>query len=104
MKQIELQQTPSQNFSLNLNDYNFEITLRDIGGAVLMDVTVDGNALANGLIVLPNQPILPYKHLTKYGNFVLICDTDSYPTWDTLGKSSVLYYMTPQEQQEIAND
>lgn len=101
---IELKQMPSQNFAINLNDHNFDITLRDIGGAMLIDIKVDEKLLAAGLVVEPNQPVLQYQHLTSYGNFLLLCDTNEYPTWETLGVKSSLYYITPEEQQEIAND
>lgn len=103
MELIELQQNPSQNFTVNLDDHNFELTLRDIGSAMLMDVAVDGQALANGLLVAPNQPILPYPHLTQYGNFVLLQEGNEYPTWETIGINSSLYYMTQAEQAEVAN-
>lgn len=103
MKEIELSQTPSQNFSVNINDWNFDITLRDIGGEIIMDVSVNGNVLAKGLAVLPNQPVLPYPHLSKHGNFILLTESEAYPTWETIGKDSALYYMTPEEVEEIAN-
>lgn len=103
MMEIELSQTPSQRFSINENEHNFDITLRDIGGSMLLDVVVDGSNVANGLAVLPNQPIIPYPHMAKYGNFILLTDSDDYPTWETIGKGSSLYYVTPEEIQEIAN-
>lgn len=103
MKEIELSQTPSQNFSVNINDLNFDITLRDIGGEIIMNLSVNGNVLANGVAVLPNQPVLTYPHLTNYGNFVLLTESEAYPTWETIGKESSFYYMTPEEAEEIAN-
>lgn len=103
MMEIELSQTPSQRFAINTNEHNFDLTFRDIGGSMLLDITVDGSNLANGLAVLPNQPLIPYSHLAKYGNFILLTDSDDYPTWETIGNGSALYYMTPQEVQEIAN-
>lgn len=103
MRQLEVSQTPAQNFTVNINDFNFAITLRDIGGEILMDVSVNEKVLANGLPVLPNQPILPYEHLAKYGNFILLTDSETYPTWETLGKESALYYLTPEELEELAN-
>lgn len=103
MKEIELSQKPSQNFSVNVNDFNFDITLRDIGGEIIMDVSVNGNVLAKGIAVLPNQPVLPYAHLAKYGNFILLTESETYPTWETIGKDSSFYYMTPEEAEEIAN-
>lgn len=103
MELIEIQQTPSQRFAINANEHNFDLTLRDIGGSMLLDVTVDGNNLANGLAVLPNQPLIPYPHLAKYGNFILLTDSDDYPTWETIGINSSLYYMTQAEQAEVAN-
>lgn len=103
MQRIELQKTPSQNFTVNLDEHNFELTLRDIGSAMLMDLNVDGKPLAYGLLVEPNQPVLPYPHLTEYGNFVLLQEGNDYPTWETIGVNSSLYYMTQAEQQEVAN-
>lgn len=103
MKEIEVSQTPSQNFSVNVNDFNFDITLRDIGGELIVDISVNGNVLANGVAVLPNQPILPYPHLSKYGNFVLLTESEAYPTWETVGENSTLYYISPEELEEISN-
>lgn len=103
MMEIELTQTPSQRFSINANEHNFDVTLRDIGSSMLLDVKVDGNNVANGLPVLPNQPLIPYPHMAKYGNFILLTESEEYPTWETIGKDSAFYYMTPEDLQELAN-
>ena len=104
MKEIELTPTPAQRFSINANEHNFDLTLRDIGGSMLLDIVVDGNDLAHGLPVLPNQPLIPYPHMAKYGNFILLTDSDDYPTWETIGNGSAFYYLTPAEIEELAND
>lgn len=103
MMEIELSQTPSQRFSINANEHSFDLTLRDIGGSMLLDVNVDGNDLAHGLAVLPNQPLIPHAYMAKHGNFILLTDSEDYPTWETIGKGSTFYYMTPEEIQELAN-
>lgn len=103
MIEINLTQTPSQRFSINANDHNFDLTLRDIGGSMLLDVMVDNNVLAYGLPVLPNQPLIPYSYMAKYGNFILLTESEGYPTWKDIGKVSTFYYIKPEEIQEIAN-
>ena len=103
MKEINVSQEPSQKFSVNLNNHNWGITLRDIGDSMLMDVELDGAALVSGIYLLPNQPLLPYNHVAKYGNFILLSESTEYPTWKTIGISSKLYFITPEEMREIAN-
>ena len=103
MVEIELSQTPSQRFAINANEHNFDLTLRDIGGSMLLDVTVDGDNVVHGLPVLPNQPLIPYDYMAKYGNFILLTDSDNYPTWETIGHGSSFFYMSPEDIQEIAN-
>lgn len=103
MQLINLSAEPSQQFTVGLNEHNFDITLRDVGGMCIMDITVDGDVLARALPVFPNQPVIPYPYLARFGNFVFFSATDDYPTWEMLGKSVNLYFLTPEEIAEVAN-
>ncbi len=97
MIQIELEKEPSQQFTIALNNNNFDIKIRDIGGICIMDIKVEGAILALGLPIYPNQPIIPYAYLARFGNFIYMQGTDEYPTWQTLKTSGTLYYLTPEE-------
>lgn len=103
MRKIELANEPSQQFSVSLNDNNFEIRIKDVGGLCLMDVTVNDEVLALSLPIYPNQPIIPYAYKARYGNFVYFTATDAYPNWQTLNTQGTLFYLSPEEIQEKLN-
>lgn len=103
MRKIELASEPSQQFSVSLNDNNFDIRIKDVGGLCLMDIKVNEETLALGLPVYPNQPIIPYAYKSRYGNFVYFTATEEYPEWKTLNKQGNLFYLSPEEVQEIIN-
>ncbi|WP_428077781.1 phage baseplate plug family protein [Candidatus Avelusimicrobium alvi] len=101
-QKIDLTNEPAQKLTVSLNEHSFELTVRDIGGICLMDITADGAVLAKALPCFANQPVIPYAYLARLGNFVFIGASDDYPTYQTFEKGCALYYLTPQEVSDAA--
>jgi len=99
----EIAVTPStpQVFSTTLSgvSYTFRMLWRDNdeAGWVLDIFDIQGEPLVCGIAVITGFDLLmPYKYLGFTGCLVVLTDGDQYapPTFESLGDSSHLYYVT----------
>ena len=57
MQRVPLQNIPAQQFSIVLDGQNSVVTLRQLGGALFMDLEVNGEKVVSGHICQNCEPI-----------------------------------------------
>lgn len=101
MIEIEVQQIPNQEFIRDVDDVKYNLRIRTFNDMTFMDITADDVVLKKSVRLCPNTPIIPYKHLTKGGNFMFICLDGDYPHYTKFGITQQLVYMTNEELDEF---
>ena len=101
MIEIEVQQIPNQEFIREIGDVRYTIKLRTFQGMTLADITADDVVLKRSVRVCPNMPIIPYKYLTKGGNFMFFCLDADYPHYTKFGVTQQLVYLTDEELEAL---
>lgn len=97
MQQIPLQNKPQQNFTITLNDTDFEISLRTSDGVMFITISAGGVEYIKNAKCFPNQPILQFPYLQKKGDFWFKTVNDAYPYWQDFENTCFLFYLTPEE-------
>lgn len=81
-----------------MDNVSYDITLRDGGDILLMDVTANGVTVATSLPCIAGQLVMPYRYLEGAGgNFVFVTTSGNNPQSVNLGASDVLLYATAAE-------
>ena len=104
MIEIDVQQIPNQEFIREVDGVRYDLKIRTCQGITLMDITADDVVLKRSVRVSPNIPIIPYKYLTKGGNFMFFCINGDYPHYTKFGVTQQLVYLTDAELSEIGQD
>ena len=96
---VPLQPIPAQAFSVTLGDQPCRIVLYQKGSTFYMDLTVSGNVVVKGRMVLNNVWIVRYAYLGLSGDLVMYdtMGSNDVPTYDGLGTRYQLYYLTADE-------
>lgn len=95
---IPLSQVPNQTLDVQLNGKTFTLTIHQGATSTLMDVSVNGVAVASSARIVTRQLVLFSAQETLNGNFFLdILDNESLPDYTQFGKSQFLYYLSPSE-------
>lgn len=98
MLTITLQAIPAQITRLVLDNQNFQIYLYTTNNGLLIDVSVNGNEIANGIICCNGIPLICATYLDVKGNLVFI-DTQGSdnPVYTGIGTRFQLIYLTSDE-------
>lgn len=104
MIQIDVQQIPNQEFEKEIDGVRYTIKFRTFHKMTLADITIDDIVVKRSIRVCPNTLIIPYKYLTKGGNFVFYSIDNSYPHYSKFGVTQQLVYLTDTEIQELKNN
>ncbi|EFF76105.1 hypothetical protein [Achromobacter piechaudii] len=97
MRDIGLLAVPNQTLSATINGVLWELSIKVARGTMLADVRRDGVDLVLGQRVVAEFPILPYRHLSHQGNFVILTRDGELPWWEEFGRSQSLVYLEPTE-------
>lgn len=97
MQQIPLQNTPQQNFTITLNDTDFEISLRTADDIMLISISAGGVEYIQNAKCFPNQPILQFPYLQKNGDFWFKTINGGYPNWQDFENTCFLFYLSPED-------
>lgn len=97
MRQISLLSVPNQSFSVTIDGTLWEIALKTARNVMFADISRDGDVVLLGQRVLPDQPIIPYRYLSTYGNFAILTSDDELPDWQRFNIDQVMIYLTPRE-------
>lgn len=90
-EEIDIKPLISQELSYAHEGDFFEIKLFTANGQLLCDIKVNGKRLILGGRVIRGEYIIPYKRLSKNGNFTLI--TEGTPDWRQFGSTQHLIFI-----------
>jgi len=95
---IDLQAIPNQNFTIQLENKNYDITIKTIDANNKMCITIlrDNVAIISGFELISNMPIIPYRHL-EHGNFIISTNDDNMPDYTQFNVTQFFYYVTVAE-------
>ena len=93
---IPTTKTPNQTFFIVLDSVNYEISLQTSLDLLFITIVADEETLCTSVAVCNNKPIL-YDFQKRGGQFYMICDNEDYPSYDKLGESVNLIYVSDSE-------
>lgn len=100
MIQIPLESIPNQNFTINIDNVVFDISLWAVNSGdtqiMAMDILADNEPVVLGQRLVSGQPVLPYRYLANY-NFILITNNEELPAWQEFQVSQFLIYVGADE-------
>ena len=79
MKIIPLNTVPNQRLRVTLNEQEWELTIKTAHGVMCCDIRCDDEIVVQGMRMLPEQPLIPYRYLTSGRNFTLLTGGDALP-------------------------
>ena len=97
MKLIELAQVANQEFSLTEDNNRFKITINNINSMMSITIEVNNNIILSGQRLLPNQLVIQYGYLSKFGNFLMTTQNDEMPDFNQFGVDQFFYFLTKAE-------
>ena len=108
MLQIPLEAQINQQFMVVLDDQDCTITLYQRGHRMYLDLKVDGDEVCNGAIVLGGVGIVRVAQNKFTGQLYMIDTkeetyTQEVPNWEELGDRFLLYYLTEDEEDSLAD-
>ncbi len=101
MERVPLATIPNQSFSLQLGANFFDVRFALAGTEILATIVANNTPIITNTRILINTPILPYKHLQTFGNFILLSSSDDLPDYTSFDISQILIYVSPDELASI---
>lgn len=100
MIQIDLAAIANQSVSIRLDDSFYELTVREAGGTMCVDISRDGTLVLEGARAVAGTALIPYTYL-EVGNFVFVTEGEEYADWHKFGTSHFLLYANAEEVAQI---
>lgn len=95
MQQINLQNTPNQQFTITLDGVMFDITLRAVNDAMYADILANNVPVVSGARCVAGYQIMPYIYQEgTTGNFSFSTTNFELPWWEEFGITQTLYYLS----------
>jgi len=102
MQTLSLTKKANQKFSFTCSSGTYTITFRTHEGITFASVELNGDVIVNGVRVINNNWLIPYKYLMRgNGNFRVETPKEDYPHYTDFGDDVVLRYYTQEEYEEI---
>lgn len=95
-QRIHTIKSPNQSFFVVLDGVNYEISLQTSLDLLFITIVADEETLCTSVAVCNNQPIL-YDFQKRGGQFYMLCDNEDFPSYDKLGESANLIYVSDSE-------
>ncbi len=96
MQVIPLSAIPNQSFNIQLDNINYDFTVRFTVNFMSVDVVRDSIPIISGMRSVPGTPLIPYRYLES-GNFVFVTANDEYPIYTQFGVTQFLLYASMAE-------
>lgn len=93
---IPIQAIPNQNFSINLDNNLFDITLRTTNGITSASFTINGTDTIDNIRCVAGSVLIPYAYL-EAGNFMFLTNNYQFPIYTQFNISQTLVYFTAAE-------
>lgn len=95
---IPLEALSSQDLSFVTGGQRVSMCLRQAGGILSGDISLNGQPILAGHRIVPGAPLIPYSHLSLAqglaGNFIFATQDGEYPQSDQLGSTQRLFFYT----------
>lgn len=103
MKYIELSNIPNQEISLTIEDIKYLIRFKSSDLGIFYDISIDDIKL-NGFTLIDRNPLIPYKYLTKKGNFIFVKKYEDDFDYLKFNSSQILFYLDENEMKQFNKD
>ena len=97
METIPLEVVPNQSLSVTIDRQRWTLTIKAAVSSMVVDLALNDEIVAEGLRVIANQPLIPYRYLATTGNFLLLTLDDEEAWWENFGSTQELTYATAEE-------
>lgn len=99
MQEIPLQQIPRQNFTITLDNHDYDITINAINEyQVAISISRDTVPLVDNLKCCPVEWLIPFPYLSQgLGNFVFTTVGEVYPYYTDFGVGTALTFFSGAE-------
>lgn len=97
MQTIPLALAANQSFNVTLDGNRWGLRIKAAQTSMCADVELNGQMLVQGQRIVAGTPILPYRYLAIFGNFVILTDNDDAPDWQKFASGQVLVYASADE-------
>lgn len=96
--EVPLQPTPNQTLSIDLNGQNAEISVRQIGNAMMASLWIDDEVVFENSICGHMAPLGQFDSVLFSGVLVFVDQLDTLdPIWDGLGERFKLFYVSEDD-------
>lgn len=93
---VPIEAIPSQVLSIVLDSNLYQLTVRQVNGAVAVSVVRNGVDIIDNLIAAAAAPIIPAKY-QEAGNFMFLTASNQLPNYTLFNTSQALFYFTAAE-------
>jgi hypothetical protein len=97
MQIIPLASVPNQSFTVTLDGNRWGFRIKAARDCMCADVSLNEQDVVLGQRIVAGTPVLPYRQLAIFGNFILLTDNDDLPDWEKFSTGQLLVYATPDE-------
>jgi len=100
MIDIALRAVANQQFTTQLDDARYDVTIKETSGCMSATILRDGVTLVSMARIVAGTPLLPYEYQQE-GNFVITTLEEALPYYDQFGVTQFLVYVSPAEIAEL---
>jgi hypothetical protein len=95
-QQIAIGALPNQEFTIVLDNNQWDLTLKSTLGIIAASLTLNGNIVIQGTRCVANQLIIPSIY-QESGNFLFLTQNFQLPNYTQFGITQFLVYVSAQE-------
>lgn len=96
MQNIPIAAIPNQQFSVVLDNNQWQISLKTASGITAVSLTLNGTPVISGIRAAANMKVIPSLY-EESGNFAFICADQNLPYYTLFGVTQMLVYFSPDE-------
>lgn len=96
MQTIPLQSIPNQEFTIQLNNNLFDITIRETNGCMSVSITINSVLTIENMRIVAGMRLIPSQY-EEAGNFIFASNNEDLPFYTEFGNSQQLVYVTAAE-------
>lgn len=97
MQIINIDAVPNQSFSVTVDGNRWDFVIKEAVTSMIADISLNGERILSGQILVAGQPFIPYEFLQGSGNFLILTESDQLPDWRRFGVDQILTYASAEE-------